>query len=210
MLLAASYVACTVVPPITRPSCGAPLTITASPTLTVAVTTSPALSSPFCAPTEPVSATELTAGAVASTLIVAGFEPTVALRLPAVSVCRTPTAPAAYCPSASVKLVPVPALQVEPALVLYSQVAPVSSPLTFTVPIFVNPSVRLTPVSLASDSPGTEGATVSTMKLALSATCALVITAALPAASVIAAPLSANALAAMLIPLASVCPARIV
>ena len=48
------------------------------------------------------------------------------------------------------KLLPVPVFQLAPASVLYSQVAPVSRPLTLTVPARVMASLLLVPVSLAS------------------------------------------------------------
>src|SRR3989338_1336599 len=72
--------------------------------------------------------------------------------LPAASVWRATTL---LAPSpVRVKLLPVPAFQVLPLSVLYCQVAPVSRPLTFTVPLPVSLSVALLPVSAASDSVG--------------------------------------------------------
>ena len=50
-------------------------------------------------------------------------------------------------PAARVKLLPLPAAQVVPPLLLNSQVAPASRLLTCTVPVRVMPSVPLDPVS---------------------------------------------------------------
>ena len=79
---------------------------------------------------------------------------------PATSVCRTI---AAWAPSPlSAKLVPLPAVQVEPPSVLYSQLAPASSPLTVTVPSLVIPSAA--PLSSASARLGV-ATVVSSVKL---------------------------------------------
>ena len=79
--------------------------------------------------------------------------------LPAPSVCRTITL---LAPSpASVKLAPLPVVQFAPSSMLYCQVAPASSPLTFTVPLLVIWSLSELPLSVASDRPGALGAVVS-------------------------------------------------
>ena len=66
------------------------------------------------------------------------------------------------------------------------------------------------PVALVMASVLTVGAVVSTLKLTLSATKAAVSVAALPAGSVMVPPFRLKALALMLMPLASVWPARMV
>ncbi|MCY1241717.1 hypothetical protein D9M72_546370 [compost metagenome] len=53
---------------------------------------------------------------------------------------------------------PVPATQVVPPSVLYSQVAPASMPVTLMVPSLVMPSVAESPVSLARTGVGLTGA----------------------------------------------------
>src|SRR6185503_13828219 len=79
--------------------------------------------------------------------------------LPALSVCRTVTL---LAPSpASVKLVPLPAVQFAPPSMLYCQVAPASSPLTFTVPLLVIWSLLELPLSVASARLGALGAVAS-------------------------------------------------
>ncbi|MCY1241718.1 hypothetical protein D9M72_546380 [compost metagenome] len=57
-------------------------------------------------------------------------------------------------PAGRTKLKPVPATQVVPPSVLYSQVAPASMPVTLMVPSLVMPSVAEAPVSLAKAAPG--------------------------------------------------------
>ena len=59
------------------------------------------------------------------------------------------------------KLVPLPFTHVAPALLLYSQVAPASSPVTLTAPTLVMPSVALVPVSSLPMSAGAAGAVLS-------------------------------------------------
>ena len=61
----------------------------------------------------------------------------------------------------SVKLLPLPASQLMPPLMLYCQVAPASSPLTLTLPLLVMPSPT-TPLSTARLRPGAAGGVVST------------------------------------------------
>ena len=78
--------------------------------------------------------------------------------LPAASVWRTITdlAPSPL----SVKLLPLPVVQLVPPLVLYCHVAPASSPATLTVPTLVMLSAA-TPLSLARVMVGAEGGVVS-------------------------------------------------
>src|SRR5207302_904841 len=66
---------------------------------------------------------------------------------PARSICRTRTALAAYVPALKVNVLPLPVVQLVPALVLYSHVALDSRPVTVTVPSLVMPSEPLLPVS---------------------------------------------------------------
>ena len=99
-----------------------------------------------------------------------------ALVLPATSVCRSVTD---LAPSAdSVTLLLLPAVQLVPALRLYSQVAPVSNPVTLTVPMFVMLSLPL-PLLVAREAAGAEGAVPSRVKVS-----ALEAVLVLPAASV--------------------------
>ena len=127
---------------------------------------------------EPVSAVPDTVTPVAfsaaltmlsvATALITGLEETVssvkdkallaAPTLPAASVWRTVTdlAPSPL----RVKLVPLPASQLPPPLVLYCHVAPFSSPTTLSVPILVMPSVPITPVSFRL-SVGATGGVVS-------------------------------------------------
>ena len=58
----------------------------------------------------------------------------------------------------------MPVSQLLPPLVEYCQLVPASRPVTLTVPLFVMPSVELTPVSLAKARVGAVGAVVSTVK----------------------------------------------
>ena len=60
----------------------------------------------------------------------------------------------------------MPFIQLAPLSVLYCQVAPVSRPVTFTLPLEVTPSELLDPVSFASERAGAAGAEVSTMIVA--------------------------------------------
>ena len=83
------------------------------------------------------------------------------LMLPAASLCRTCTAPAAKLPCGRLKLVPLPLFQVLPPLLLYCQVAPPSMPVTLTVPTLVMPSLALLPLSVASVGTSPDGSTVS-------------------------------------------------
>ena len=74
-------------------------------------------------------------------------------------------------PSAKVKEVPEPAVQVEPLSVLYSQVAPASRPEIFSCPSLVMLSELLEPVSEFKAKVRELGAVVSTvMALALEPT----------------------------------------
>ena len=100
----------------------------------------------------------LTVGALVSRVKVSVSE--TALVTPPVSVCRTVTD---FAPSPlRVRLVPWPSVQVVSPLVLYSQLAPSSRPLTLTVPALVTPSVRLEPLSLANAIDNLAGATAVT------------------------------------------------
>ena len=72
------------------------------------------------------------------------------------------------------------AVQVPPPLVVYCQVAPNSSPLTFTRPLLVMPSLPELPVSLARANPGVVGGVASTAIVAALLVAVLV----LPARSV--------------------------
>jgi len=76
--------------------------------------------------------------------------------------------------------VPVPLDHVVPPLVLYCQVAPVSKPVTVTVPALLMPSVLLAPVSLLRTTLGALGEALSMVKAAALLLAALV----LPALSV--------------------------
>ena len=75
------------------------------------------------------------------------------------------------------KVDPEPVVQLVPLLVLYSQVALSSMPLTLMVPTLVTPSELLAPLSVAREKAGALGAAVSTVREML-----LVLTV-LPAAS---------------------------
>ena len=77
--------------------------------------------------------------------------------LPATSVCRTMTE---LRPFTGVSAVP----HVVPPLVEYSTFAPASTPASDSVPTRVIRSDALAPVSLASDTPGTTGRSVSSVK----------------------------------------------
>ena len=123
----------------------------------------------------PLSVPSVTVGAAAALSIVKASALELALTLPATSVWRTMTD---LAPSpASVKLVPLPAVQLLPPLVLYCQVAPASRPVTLTVALLVMPSPA-TPLSTASAATG-DAAAVSSVK---ASAVELVLT--LPAASV--------------------------
>jgi len=75
--------------------------------------------------------------------------------LPAASVCRTCTVLLPSAPNTEAAIdAAVPAAQVVPPSRLYCQVAPDSSPPTFTWPLRVMPSVVLLPVSDASANTG--------------------------------------------------------
>src|SRR5689334_1206258 len=76
------------------------------------------------------------------------------LVLPATSVALTCTSPAAYTPSASVKLVPVPACQCAPPSLLYCQLAVSAAKVTSTWPSVVMPSTDDLPVSACRAAPG--------------------------------------------------------
>ena len=79
--------------------------------------------------------------------------------LPAASVWRTMTD---LAPSpVKVKLLPLPVTQVPPPLVLYCQLAPLSRPVTLTVPTLVMASVADKPVSVARSKVGAMGGAVS-------------------------------------------------
>ena len=54
-------------------------------------------------------------------------------------------------------------LQLVPPLVLYCQVAPVSMPVTLTVPMLVMPSLAMVPLSVARAKVGAAGAVPSTV-----------------------------------------------
>jgi len=89
---------------------------------------------------------------------------------------------------------------------MYCHVAPVSSPITLTVPVFVTPSLLLLPVSVARARVGV-ATIVSTLYDALSATAVDVKTALLSAASFIVPLFITNALAPILTPFTSLSPA---
>ena len=97
------------------------------------------------------------AGAVLSRVNANALE--AALTLPAASLWRTMTdlAPSPL----SVKLLPLPATQLVPPLVLYCQVAPASRPLTLTLPLLVILSLAR-PLLLARLALGAMGGVVST------------------------------------------------
>src|SRR5207237_9207864 len=80
--------------------------------------------------------------------------------LPATSICRTCTL---LAPSTALKLL----LHVEPPLMLYCTLAPLSTPLTFSAPLRVIWSLLELPVSLLSATVGAAGAVVSRVKLKL-------------------------------------------
>src|SRR3569833_2242208 len=100
----------------------------------------------------PVSALSVSVGATAALSSVKVKVAESLEVLPATSVCLTTTD---LVPSPlSVKLAPVPVLQLVPPSVLYCQIAFVSRPVTLTIPSLVIVSVLLLPVSAASASVG--------------------------------------------------------
>ena len=102
------------------------------------------------------AANDTTLGAALSSVKASALD--AALTLPAASVWCTMTD---LAPSpASVKLLPLPLVQLTPALVLYCQLAPASSPATLTVPTLVMLSAAI-PLSVASVIVGAEGGVVS-------------------------------------------------
>ena len=110
----------------------------------------------------PVSVVRATVGAATVVSMVKASVVALAPTLPAVSVWRTVTD---LTPSpVKVKLVPVPAIHVVPASVLYFHVAPVSKPLTLTVPTLVMVSVAR-PLLVAKASVGATGGVVSELFL---------------------------------------------
>ena len=112
---------------------------------------------------EPVSLAKVgtgDAGAVVSRVTLSAAD--ASLTLPAASVWRTRTV---LGPSPlSVRLLPDPALQLLPPLLLYSQEPPASSPLTLITPLLVTRSEPLLPLSAARANVGV-ATTVSRAKL---------------------------------------------
>ena len=127
-------------------------------------------------PGVPLSSARLRPGAATTVSRVTDSMLDIALWLPATSVWRTVTLVA---PSpVSVKLLPLPATQLVPPLLLYCHVAPASKPLTLTVPLLVMRSVAELPLSLARATLGAATAESSVKASALDARLTL------PAASV--------------------------